>query len=116
MHNRSEAGVVIGGDLPDLAGSFGLRVDFGIATSHEPEHRRHVPLRSETAKVLACRCRLGLLYAFSGEVRSKGVGDAPGCLRVVSDKSVAVEDRDLRLLRRTGRLRLRIHDALDGRE
>src|SRR5512142_1681434 len=116
MDDRGEAGIVIRGNLADLAGLFSLGIDLWIGAAHEPEHRRHMPLRSEAAKVLARGRRLRLLDAFRGEMASKGIGDTLGCLRIVPDKSITVEDRDLRLFRRARGLRLRIDDTLDCTE
>src|SRR5579871_4887658 len=98
MNDWGEAGVVIGWNLSDLAGPLGLLVDVGIGTAHKPEYRRHMPFRSEAAKILACCRRLGLLDSFGGEVFLKGIADAPGCLGVISDESITVQDRDLRRL------------------
>src|SRR5689334_17986304 len=116
MDHRGETRVVIGGNLADFAGLFSLGIDLGIGSSHEPEHRRHMPFRPEAAKVLARRGRLRLLDTFRGKMASKGIGDTPGCLRIVPDKSITVEDRDLRLFRRARGFRLGVDNTLDCAE
>src|ERR1051326_8438322 len=92
MDHRREAGIVIYRNLSDLAGLLGLGIHRGIGAAHEPEHRRHMPFRSEAAKVLARSRRLGLLDAFRWKMAAKGIGDPLSCLRIIPDKSITIEE------------------------
>src|SRR4051812_31697743 len=96
MDHRCEARIVIGRDLADPSLFFGFRVDAGIDAAYKPEHGWSAPFEPERAEVFARGRRLGFLHTVRGKVPTKRVAHSFGRLRIVCDKRITVQSRDLR--------------------
>src|SRR4051812_13717106 len=78
---------------------FGFRVDAGIDAAYKPEHGWSAPFGPERAEVFARGRRLGFLHTVRGKVPTKRIAHSFGRLRIICDKRITVQSRDLRLLR-----------------
>ena len=104
---------MVGRQFVDAIRGFCLRVDIRIGAAHEPEHRRHAPLRTERAEILARRRGAGFVDTPGRKVLAEGFRDALARGGIVDGKRVAVQRRDLRFPRCTRRFGFGIDDALD---
>jgi hypothetical protein len=75
MDHRGKLGAMVDWQPIERSGCFGLSIGFRISTPDEPEDRRNMPERAETAEVLARRRRPGVVHTRRREMGAECFGD-----------------------------------------
>src|SRR5436189_6155645 len=94
VDHRREEWAVVDREFIESIRFLSVRVDIGIGSAHKPKHGRRMPLGSKRSEVFARRRRARSSDALHGEVPTKRIDYALGCLRVIHVERIVVQRGD----------------------